>query len=396
MGDMDSANLPMSQDTFQELWMGLDNDMQFGDLMQELQSAEGTTEPYVTFTQDFEDFVQKTLVPEGAPPAPESERLDSLPPPATAVPTTADYPGQYGFQVVFHQSSTAKSATSTFSKKLNKLFCQLAKPCPMEIVLEREPPQGALVRAMAVYKEPRFISDVVLRCPHHQTVAESNEEVAQRSHLIRMEGGQRAQYQEDTNTKRQSVTVPYERPQLGSTGTTILLNYMCHSSCMGGMNRRPILTIVTLETHDGKVLGRRCFEVRVCACPGRDLKSEEEKIVKKQGGEKVAMGTKRKAQVLESPRESQSTAKPGSSKKTKTDSSGEEDVFVLHVRGRERFEMFKRLNDSLELMDLMPAADQEKYRQKQAAKSVLVSEPGPVQPKNGKRLLTKDERSDTD
>ncbi|KAM9718049.1 cellular tumor antigen p53 [Menidia menidia] len=349
----ESMDLPFSQDTFCDLWNNV-------------------ITPSISFIPTSPTVPQcmlDNLFELGG----EMDIKDGFNPSASTVPVTTDYPGDFGFQLRFKQSGTAKSVTSTFSEILNKLFCQIAKTSPIEILVTKKPPQGAFLRATAVYKKTEHVAEVVRRCPHHQ----NEDSMDHRSHLIRVEGSQLAQYCEDPNTNRQSVTVPYESPQLGSEMTTILLSFMCNSSCMGGMNRRPILTILTLESLEGQVLGRRCFEVRICACPGRDRKTEEENKDKLQNGAKQTK--KRK-----------STPAPDAStvKKSKSASSAEEDdkdVFTLQIRGRERYEMLKRINDGLELLD------RESRNKSKASTKLDVAVPS-----SGKRLLQRGEKSDSD
>ncbi|KAM6894643.1 cellular tumor antigen p53-like [Lycodopsis pacificus] len=366
-----SQALPLSQDdAFKELWSVLTPCISTIPTLPVPQEAWTGGNVYESFSQVLNEGFDENLFELST----EMPTTDSVTPPSSTVPVTTDYPGEYGFQLRFQKSGTAKSVTSTYSESLNKLYCQLAKTSPVEVLVGKELPLGAVFRATAVYKKTEHVAEVVRRCPHHQ-----NEDAAEhRSHLIRVEGSQRAQYFEDPHTKRQSVTVPYEPPQLGSEITTILLSFMCNSSCMGGMNRRPILTILTLETPDGLVLGRRCFEVRVCACPGRDRKSEEESKAKMQSGTKQ---TKKRKSGPPAPAPAPATT----SKKSKLASSAEEedkDVYFLQIRGRERYEMFKKLNDGQELLD-----KENKTKTKVSVKH---------EPSSGKRLLQRGERSDSD
>uniref|UniRef100_A0A6I8RGS7 Cellular tumor antigen p53 n=1 Tax=Xenopus tropicalis TaxID=8364 RepID=A0A6I8RGS7_XENTR len=322
--------------------LGLLNSME-----QQIQNGSSSTSPYAN------DHAQNSVTAP-SPYAQPSSTFDALSP-SPAIPSNTDYPGPHSFDVSFQQSSTAKSATWTYSTDLKKLYCQIAKTCPIQVKVMTPPPQGAVVRAMPVYKKAEHVTEVVKRCPNHELSREFNEgQIAPPSHLIRVEGNSHAQYVEDPITGRQSVLVPYEPPQVGTEFTTILYNFMCNSSCVGGMNRRPILIIVTLETRDGQVLGRRCFEARICACPGRDRKADEDSIRKQQVSDSTKNG--------EAFRQSTHGIQMTSIKKRR---SPDDEVLYLPVKGREIYEMLLKIKESLELMQFLPQHTIESYRQQQ-------------------------------
>ncbi|XP_038273102.1 tumor protein 63 isoform X2 [Dermochelys coriacea] len=318
---------------------------------QQIQNGASSTSPYNT------EHAQNSVTAP-SPYAQPSSTFDALSP-SPAIPSNTDYPGPHSFDVSFQQSSTAKSATWTYSTELKKLYCQIAKTCPIQVKVMTPPPQGAIIRAMPVYKKAEHVTEVVKRCPNHELSREFNEgQIAPPSHLIRVEGNSHAQYVEDPITGRQSVLVPYEPPQVGTEFTTVLYNFMCNSSCVGGMNRRPILIIVTLETRDGQVLGRRCFEARICACPGRDRKADEDSIRKQQVSDSTKNGDGTKRPFRQSTHGIQMT----SIKKRRTP---DDELLYLPVRGRETYEMLLKIKESLELMQYLPQHTIETYRQQQ-------------------------------
>lgn len=344
---------PLSQETFEDLWSLL---------------PDANLQSVICAQENMLDFGEYPLAPVMSVLQEGGVSSTFAPTPTSAVPSTEDYPGHHGLKLEFQQNGTAKSVTCTYSPDLNKLFCQSAKTCPVLVRVHNPPGSGALLRAVAVYKKSEHVAEVVKRCPHHERSMEPGDECAPRSHLIRVEGNSQAYYSEDGNG-RHSVCVPYEGPQVGSECTVLLLNYMCNSSCMGGMNRRPIMTIVTLESKEGFLLGRRCFEVRVCACPGRDRRTEEENFLKKE------LKTNGKRALPASP--------VSESPLPKKKSCNEEEVFTIQVKGRERYEMLKKINDALESQD---KADQQKLTLKCRKCR------DDIKPKKGKKLLVKDEQ----
>lgn len=211
--------------------------------------------------------------------------------------------------------------------------------------------RGAVIHAMPVYKKAEHVTKVVKQYSNQELRCEFNEgQIAPPSHWIWVEGNSHAQYVEDPITGRQRVLVPYEPPQVSTEFTTVLYNFMCNSSCVGGMNRCPILII--LETRDSHVLGRRCFEAQICACPGRDRKADEDSIRKKQVTDSTKNGDSTKHPFCLNAHGIQMT----SIKKWR---SPDDELLYLPVRGRETYEILLKIR--VPGAHALPAAAHDQY-----------------------------------
>jgi len=203
-----------------------------------------------------------------------------MPRPTSLNPSTDDWPGHHMFDVSFTKwSQGAKNKHWDYSSQLKKLFIDMNRWVQVEFRVGASISPGDLyIRALPIYCDASSVREAVKRCPNHASPSDqTNANFSHPLHLIRLDNDY-SQYETDEVSGRLSVRFPVQQPHEGSDRTRELLKFMCLGSDVGGINRRPLKVIFSLETAGAQVLGRKVFDVRICSCPRRDKAGEEDRM----------------------------------------------------------------------------------------------------------------------
>jgi len=126
-------------------------------------------------------------------------------------------------------------------------------------------------------------------------------------------------------------------PHKGTEVCNRMMKFMCLGSDVGGINRRPIKVIFTLE-QENRVVGRKVVDVRICSCPKRDLVQEEGRLLQQE--ENARRIADKFAHTTSVPRTISLQPPPGKKRKMDKDST----IIMVPVHSDD----FKKLNEFAE------------------------------------------------
>lgn len=190
-----------------------------------------------------------------------------------------------------------------FVPPLEKIFIKMQSVMNINVTyVPQMPPERLYVRAMILYSNPDEMHLPVKRCANHRETDASHELV----HHILRSCHTRAYYQGHDEgllfKDRLSVVVPLEHQLAANDGMAVEhigLQFLCQNSCSSGINRRSTSMIFTLETHFGKILGKKIVQFKVCSCPKRDAERELPQLKRKtHEGPPCPRGKKPKYQLI--------------------------------------------------------------------------------------------------
>lgn len=140
------------------------------------------------------------------------------------------------------------------------------KACPISFKIDILPQEfhSYCIRGLVVYSKAEHYHDNVERCINHQqkgnilaslikylmfyaeSILSDQPNSLNISHVLRCDDSSSSYV--DLRNKRHSVIVPLKPPAPGTQSVTLCFRFMCLSSCIGSLNRRPTKLIFTLET----------------------------------------------------------------------------------------------------------------------------------------------------
>ena len=253
-------------------------------------------------------------------------------------------PAQLRFQ--FEDIGKWKKRGYTYSQKLNKLYIEMGKPVGVRFSLDQSSVldlNSTVIRALPVYLETLHRGKPVSRCPVHcspEDPSNAHTDPAIVKHLVRTsEPG--TVYEENPRSGRLSTVVRTKEANPGCDYFTVSYQFMCLGSCMGGIGRRPICLVFTLESGTGEVLGRQVVELRICTCPLRDMQQDEQKKTK---GDCTPVKSSGSLALSSAPQSDSTSVRSGGGGGWDSD-----DLYFVPVRGFHNFQLVNRVAESLEL-----------------------------------------------
>ncbi|XP_026818673.1 cellular tumor antigen p53-like isoform X1 [Rhopalosiphum maidis] len=199
--------------------------------------------------------------------------------PTGIIPCQDEFGGSLNFEVLLDSSFQSYRQKWIYSVKLQKLFIDINKVLLLNFKCDFEKIANntlLFVRAMPMYSSADYLKEPVDRCLQHLSpIDQFNKGITHLEHVIRCDN-ESTTYHIDEVSKRKSVVTLLSRPEHESDSTRLSYRFVCKTSCISGMQRRPIIVIFTLEDYTGQVLGRRVLPVKICSCPKRDMVREEE------------------------------------------------------------------------------------------------------------------------
>lgn len=188
-----------------------------------------------------------------------------------------------------------------YSKDSNKVYIKLNETFNVEVLYRpRSTNEKIFIRSMMVFNSE--VSEPVVRCENHSSKDPAVEKNIKHSVLRCVNPN--VVYQGTVEGKnisdRLSVRIPLGCVQPNEDDEvkqTVALKFVCQNSCVG---RRETSVIFYLENANGEILAKRITNVKICSCPKRDMRKDEDTQLPKKRSRKDDCPIGKKILKLES------------------------------------------------------------------------------------------------